>query len=113
MVACLREIRERARDGVVDGKVVIPVAEWSQYKLKIISHNNFPTAAGLASSASGYACFGSILFQFATCSVSFGDHVQSNVLLSCTVSKRAKPENCLALPGESKRVHLLPSDVAL
>lgn len=28
-----------------------------QYKLRICSENNFPTAAGLASSAAGYACF--------------------------------------------------------
>ena len=28
-----------------------------QYKLHICSENNFPTAAGLASSAAGYACF--------------------------------------------------------
>lgn len=27
------------------------------YKLHICSENNFPTAAGLASSAAGYACF--------------------------------------------------------
>lgn len=30
--------------------------DWDKYKLKIVSHNNFPTAAGLASSASGYCC---------------------------------------------------------
>jgi diphosphomevalonate decarboxylase len=30
--------------------------EWEQYKLHIVSENNFPTAAGLASSASGFAC---------------------------------------------------------
>lgn len=28
-----------------------------KYKLRICSENNFPTAAGLASSAAGYACF--------------------------------------------------------
>lgn len=28
-----------------------------EYKLLIVSENNFPTAAGLASSAAGYACF--------------------------------------------------------
>jgi hypothetical protein len=30
-------------------------------KLRIISHNNFPTAAGLASSASGFACLSCVI----------------------------------------------------
>lgn len=30
--------------------------DYSRAKVRIISHNNFPTAAGLASSAAGYAC---------------------------------------------------------
>jgi diphosphomevalonate decarboxylase len=32
------------------------VDEWKQYRLRIESVNNFPTAAGLASSAAGLAC---------------------------------------------------------
>jgi len=31
------------------------------YPLHICSENNFPTAAGLASSAAGYACLGELL----------------------------------------------------
>lgn len=42
---------------MVDGVTKISSADWAAYKLKIVSVNNFPTAAGLASSASGYACF--------------------------------------------------------
>lgn len=30
------------------------------YKVHVHSHNNFPTASGLASSASGYACLGNV-----------------------------------------------------
>ena len=41
---CLRAIRLRAANGGPKGG------------LRIVSENNFPTAAGLASSASGYAC---------------------------------------------------------
>jgi len=34
--------------------------ELLSWKLHICSENNFPTAAGLASSAAGYACLGKI-----------------------------------------------------
>jgi diphosphomevalonate decarboxylase len=56
VLAVLREIRARARsrtDGAgetVSGEVL---ASW---KVHIVSRNTFPTAAGLASSAAGYAC---------------------------------------------------------
>jgi len=56
---CLRELRSRATKFVdtKTGKVLISGAEeWSKYKVHIYSENNFPTAAGLASSASGYCC---------------------------------------------------------
>lgn len=41
---CIKEIRKRAGEKCPEGG------------LRIVSTNNFPTAAGLASSASGYAC---------------------------------------------------------
>ncbi|RZF45836.1 hypothetical protein LSTR_LSTR012316 [Laodelphax striatellus] len=44
---CLKEIRRRVQDKHGD------IADW---KFHICSENNFPTAAGLASSAAGYAC---------------------------------------------------------
>jgi diphosphomevalonate decarboxylase len=54
----VREMRKIAGDYVgADGAVVVKKEDWATYKLKVVSHNNFPTAAGLASSASGYACF--------------------------------------------------------
>ncbi|CAL7935812.1 unnamed protein product [Xylocopa violacea] len=43
---CLTEIRKRTEDSSRIGK----------WKVHICSENNFPTAAGLASSAAGYAC---------------------------------------------------------
>ncbi|XP_031826549.1 mevalonate diphosphate decarboxylase isoform X2 [Nomia melanderi] len=43
---CLTEIRKRAG----------PSNKLGQWKVHISSENNFPTAAGLASSAAGYAC---------------------------------------------------------
>jgi diphosphomevalonate decarboxylase len=57
MSAVIKELREAAQDYVAeDGRVLIRAADWPLYKLRIVSHNNFPTAAGLASSASGFAC---------------------------------------------------------
>ncbi|KAJ7552734.1 hypothetical protein O6H91_06G067900 [Diphasiastrum complanatum] len=54
---CLREIRERAND-VVDEQTGVHIKreDWLKLKLHIVSENNFPTAAGLASSAAGFAC---------------------------------------------------------
>ncbi len=57
LCAVIRSLRAMAQDLVRGGKVVVKAADWPQYKLQITSDNNFPTAAGLASSASGLACF--------------------------------------------------------
>ena len=63
---CLKGVRERAQEASHDvrssdgriSKKTVAKEDWPDYRLKIVSENNFPTAAGLASSASGYACFG-------------------------------------------------------
>jgi len=55
--AVISALLARAEDVVIDGKIVVKKEEWKNFKLQIISVNNFPTAAGLASSAAGYACF--------------------------------------------------------
>ncbi|XP_025898075.1 diphosphomevalonate decarboxylase [Nothoprocta perdicaria] len=57
--ACLREVRRLARkrrSGAEDAD-----APGLSYKVHVASENNFPTAAGLASSAAGYACLVSAL----------------------------------------------------
>ncbi|XP_029781280.1 diphosphomevalonate decarboxylase [Suricata suricatta] len=53
--ACLREIRRLARKRRSTGDADPPPLSLS-YKVHVASVNNFPTAAGLASSAAGYAC---------------------------------------------------------
>lgn len=57
----LREIRKRAKEDIVvedDAGETIKVRadDLKTFGVHIISYNTFPTAAGLASSASGYAC---------------------------------------------------------
>ena len=48
---CLKEIRKKAK---ID----------DEEHFHICSENNFPTAAGLASSAAGYACLGKLKFIY-------------------------------------------------
>ncbi|XP_028257948.1 diphosphomevalonate decarboxylase [Parambassis ranga] len=53
--SCLREIRRLARKRRNDGAAGLDSTGLS-HKVHICSVNNFPTAAGLASSAAGFAC---------------------------------------------------------
>ncbi|NXS92182.1 MVD1 decarboxylase, partial [Jacana jacana] len=58
--ACLREVRRLARKrrgGSAEDASPLSLS----YKIHIATQNNFPTAAGLASSAAGYACLVSAL----------------------------------------------------
>lgn len=53
----LSSVRRLARKRRSDKDSTVDVSGLS-YKVHICSNNNFPTAAGLASSAAGYACLG-------------------------------------------------------
>ncbi|XP_052185498.1 diphosphomevalonate decarboxylase 2-like [Diospyros lotus] len=54
---CLKELRSRASDVEVEKKgIKITKKDWENLHVHIASYNNFPTAAGLASSAAGFAC---------------------------------------------------------
>ncbi|NXJ89567.1 MVD1 decarboxylase, partial [Corythaixoides concolor] len=58
--ACLREVRRLARKrrgGSAEDAAPLSLS----YKIHVATENNFPTAAGLASSAAGYACLVSAL----------------------------------------------------
>lgn len=56
---CLRAIRSRAEDFEDEKKgIKIGKDDWGRLHVHIASYNNFPTAAGLASSAAGFACLG-------------------------------------------------------
>jgi hypothetical protein len=60
--SCLREIRKRACDFEDEKKGIrIKKEDWERLHVHIASYNNFPTAAGLASSAAGLACLGKLI----------------------------------------------------
>lgn len=55
--ACLNQVRALASDKIdpETGDVIVSADQWKQMKVHVSSYNTFPTAAGLASSAAGYA----------------------------------------------------------
>ena len=61
-------VRRRGRKRKAPGDTAIDLSssrmeEMLSWHVHICSENNFPTAAGLASSAAGYACLGKFSFQ--------------------------------------------------
>lgn len=69
----LKEIRSIAGDRIdpITGVVLVNKEDWSKYKVHIASVNTFPTGAGLASSAAGYACLTAALAELYCCKPTF------------------------------------------
>lgn len=80
--SCLREIRKRAQD-VEDEKkgIRIKKEDWGKLHVHIASYNNFPTAAGLASSAAGLACFGKVSSDINDISLLILSQIFSNLIM--------------------------------
>lgn len=89
---CLREIRSRAND-VEDKEKGIKIAkkDWEKLHVYIDSYNNFPTAAGLASSAAGFAC---LVFALANLMNVKEDHSQLSA-----IARQGSGSACRSLYG--------------
>lgn len=63
--ACVDGVRRLATDRIDEstGKIAVKKEEWADMHVHVASYNTFPTAAGLASSAAGYAALVAALAQ--------------------------------------------------
>lgn len=67
---CVPAVRRLAQNRRSTGEEDSP-SDSHTYKVHVASVNNFPTAAGLASSAAGYACLGAFLGSLVCVDVPF------------------------------------------
>ncbi|KAH7848211.1 hypothetical protein Vadar_001936 [Vaccinium darrowii] len=89
---CLKEIRSRACDYVDEEKgIKITKKEWENLHVHIASYNNFPTAAGLASSAAGFAC---LVFALAKLM-----NVKDDLELLSSIARQGSGSACRSLYG--------------
>ncbi|KAG6417367.1 hypothetical protein SASPL_119521 [Salvia splendens] len=88
----LREIRSRATDYEDEKRgIKITKKEWEKLRVHIVSYNNFPTAAGLASSAAGLAC---LVFSLAKLMNVKEDHSQLSA-----IARQGSGSACRSLYG--------------
>ena len=93
MLTVLRETRARAGDLYdADGKCVVAQADWAQMCVRVVSANNFPTAAGLASSAAGYAALTYALAQLMAVKEAFPGELS-------TIARMGSGSACRSLHG--------------
>ncbi|KAB7500888.1 Diphosphomevalonate decarboxylase, partial [Armadillidium nasatum] len=89
---CLKEVRRRAgkrkyEDDDDDEDTSLPI----NWHVHICSENNFPTAAGLASSAAGYACLGKLCISPAVMLM-----IEGNI---STIARLGSGSACRSLDG--------------
>ena len=93
MLTVLRETRARAGDLYdADGKCIVAQADWAQMCVRVVSANNFPTAAGLASSAAGYAALTYALAQLMAVKEAFPGELS-------TIARMGSGSACRSLHG--------------
>jgi diphosphomevalonate decarboxylase len=91
--ACVDGVRALATDKVNEnGEIIVKKQEWADMNVHISSYNTFPTAAGLASSAAGYAALVAALAQL------FGAKEEYPGQLS-TIARQGSGSACRSLYG--------------
>ena len=86
--ACAGDVRDSS------GAILVSREQWKHLKVRVVSENNFPTAAGLASSAAGYAALTYCLAQLMNANLvgsPYGD-------LSC-IARMGSGSACRSLAG--------------
>jgi diphosphomevalonate decarboxylase len=96
--ACVSLTKQLATDhhstSAADGTAVglVTKDDWSTWKVHVSSYNNFPTAAGLASSAAGYAALVAALAQLYQCRETFPGQLS-------TIARQGSGSACRSLYG--------------
>mmetsp|Transcript_6455 Transcript_6455/g.8026 ORF Transcript_6455/g.8026 Transcript_6455/m.8026 type:complete len:423 (+) Transcript_6455:107-1375(+) len=92
--ACIDGVRRLASDRIDadTGDVVVSKDEWQNMKFHVSSYNTFPTAAGLASSAAGYAALVAALAKLVCAKESFPGELT-------TIARQGSGSACRSLMG--------------
>lgn len=91
--ACIDGVKALASDRFGEnGQIVVKKEEWKDLKIHISSYNTFPTAAGLASSAAGYAALVAALAKLMNAKEEFEGQLS-------TIARQGSGSACRSLYG--------------
>jgi diphosphomevalonate decarboxylase len=91
--ACVDGVKLLASDKMdSDGSVVVRRDQWQHLKIHVSSYNTFPTAAGLASSAAGYAALVAALAELMNAKEDFPNQLS-------TIARQGSGSACRSLYG--------------
>ena len=90
--ACIDGVKRLATEKKDGSQVLVTVAEWQEWKVHVSSYNTFPTAAGLASSAAGYAALVAALTELYQAKESFPGELT-------TIARQGSGSSCRSLFG--------------
>lgn len=90
--SCVDGVKKLATTHAVKDGTVVSKEEWQQMKVHVSSYNTFPTAAGLASSAAGYAALVAALAKLYEASETFEGELS-------TIARQGSGSACRSLYG--------------
>ena len=92
--ACVDGVRKLASDRIdpITGDVIVKKEEWESMKFHVSSYNTFPTAAGLASSAAGYAALVASLAKLVCAKETYSGELT-------TIARQGSGSACRSLMG--------------